>query len=114
MAAMRGPELVASAEVGPYARLHTIRLAQLAGFRVAQYAVLDLGDGLRRGHTRWSVNSIPICDPSGRPRSCSLPALLAFRRLKTAIAAMSPHVDVSTRATDDPLVLIAGGIGVAP
>ena len=108
-------ELVDVREVGPDIRRFTFRLERPALFRAGQYAVTDLGGGLRRCYSMCSAPGSPHVEfltrrYSGRPGSECLHALPIGARVSVEL----PYGDMWLRPDPGPVLLIAGGTGVSP
>ena len=108
-------ELVAADELGPEIRRFRFRLDRPAGYREGQYAILDLGECLRRCYSMSNLQGSSDIEfvakrYAGRPGSERLFCLPPGSEIGLEL----PYGDMWLRPGDRTAVLIAGGTGISP
>ncbi|WP_197651703.1 2Fe-2S iron-sulfur cluster binding domain-containing protein [Carbonactinospora thermoautotrophica] len=108
-------ELVEVEELGPGIRRFGFRLDAPATYRPGQYAILQLGPGLRRCYSMANLPGSTLVEfiakrYPGRPGSEGLFASTPGQRLALEL----PYGDMWLRPGTRPVVLIAGGTGISP
>lgn len=108
-------ELVGAEQLGPDIRRFRFRLDRPARYREGQYAILELGPGLRRCYSMSGRPGSPEIEfvtkrYPGRPGSDRLHALRVGERIGLEL----PYGDMWLRPGEGRIVLIAGGTGLSP
>lgn len=86
----------------------------VARFREGQYAILDLGDGVRRCYSMANLCGGPTVEFIAKryPTGVGSERLFALP-IGTAVPMELPYGDMWLRQADRPLLLIAGGTGIS-
>jgi ferredoxin-NADP reductase/ferredoxin len=100
--------------LGPQLRRFTFALDRVTSYREGQYAILDLGEGVRRCYSMSGLAGLPSLEfiakryenRIGGQRLFALP-------VGSEIAIELPYGDMWIRDGDRPVVLIAGGTGIS-
>ncbi|WP_396932085.1 2Fe-2S iron-sulfur cluster-binding protein [Mycolicibacterium sp.] len=108
-------EVVDIEDLGNEIRRFRFRLGADAQFRPGQYAIFDLGTGLRRCYSMATLPGTDVVEfiakrYSARPGSGALFSLAPGDR----VAVELPYGDMWFRANDRDVVLTAGGTGLSP
>jgi toluene monooxygenase electron transfer component len=108
-------EVVDIEDLGNEIRRIRFRLGSAPQYRPGQYAIFDLGNGLRRCYSMATVPGSDIVEfiakrYSGRPGSGALFSLAPGDR----VAVELPYGDMWFRANERDIVLTAGGTGLSP
>jgi toluene monooxygenase electron transfer component len=107
--------LVRAEQLGPQIRRFRFRLDTPASYRAGQYAIIDLGSGLRRCYSMCALPGSRVIEfvakrqPDG-PGSARLFALAPGDQVPVEL----PYGDMWLRPGSRPVVLIAGGTGISP
>ncbi|MHA6797293.1 2Fe-2S iron-sulfur cluster-binding protein (plasmid) [Pseudonocardia bannensis] len=108
-------ELIGREELGPDIRRFSFRLERPADFRAGQYAILHLGDGVRRCYSMSNRPGSPLVEFVTK----RYPGRLGSERLHGlplggCVELELPYGDMWLRPGSRPVVLIAGGTGISP
>ena len=100
--------------LGPQLRKFTFELDQNANYREGQYAILELGDGLRRCYSMSGLAGSPAIEFIAK---CYDRGLGGHRLFALPVGSMIPielpYGDMWIRDGDRPVFLIAGGTGIS-
>jgi toluene monooxygenase electron transfer component len=107
--------LLGADQLGPGIRRFRFTLARPALYRPGQYAIIDLGSGLRRCYSMSGLAGSPVIEfvakqQPGGPGSGRLFALAPGNQVQIEL----PYGDMWLRPSTRPIALLAGGTGISP
>jgi toluene monooxygenase electron transfer component len=107
--------LVSADEIGPGIRCFRFMLDRPAAYRAGQYAVVDLGAGLRRCYSMSCLPGSPVIEfvAKRQPGGAGSERLFALGP-GDCVPVELPYGGMWLRDGTRPVVLVAGGTGISP